>query len=146
MRPLRSLAPALLAWSALTLLAAGCPHHGYGDGRHVDHIAAKISKKLQLNPSQQLAFNALVSDLKTHLQQKAEQRHQALLALKQDAGQPTLDVGQVAALLKAQVAARDSNDTIDAFIDRVAAFYQTLDPNQQQLATRMIADHLDWVE
>lgn len=103
-------------------------HHGGGEASFADHLAAKLSRRLDLNDEQQAKLQTLLAALR---QQRQALRRDALF---QDvtgllAGS-ILDRAATRQLVDERLATAQA--AVPALIDALADFYDALDAEQQQ--------------
>lgn len=94
-----------------------------------EHMFNKVSKKLDLNETQQVNLTALQDKVKTKMQalhQNKTQRKETLLALLGD----EFDQTQAMSLLKAR--SSKMNDNAPEMVAAFANFYDSLDATQQE--------------
>ena len=125
--------------------------HGHGRGWHnpeklekkMNWLAEDLAEQLELRPDQQVAYQALVEQLKTHVQGRINGWRETGVQLKDQFNKETLEAGQIAALLKSQIHGNDKNDQLEALVDRSVEFYQSLSPEQQERFRETAAKHLN---
>ena len=123
-------------------------HHGHrGDpNKFIDHVSARIEKKLELRAEQKPAYTALVDKVRAQAVARQQKQRATLLDVKKELDKETVDIDRIAGLAKERVKDRFTDVEVNAFIDELAAFYKTLDPKQQKIAADMARDKLDWLE
>jgi Spy/CpxP family protein refolding chaperone len=142
-----------LVGGALVLTAvlglSGCWHsrwHGRYDPARLDErlsdIQEDVASDLKITPAQKPAFDALMAEYKQAAHGWRDGWHQTGLEVKTALEQQPADATAVGAALKRQVHQRMDEATLDKLIDDTVAFYNTLEPEQQQQVRDRMLRHL----
>ena len=131
----------VLLIAGVAVVASGCGHHrGHKDPtRHLDYMKKKISKKLDLDEAQTTRLAALKQVIKavhdSHHASKQQHRSDFMDLLSA----PRLDQQQALSLIGGHTAF--VNDNAPQVVTAMAAFYDSLRPDQQQQLRDKIQRH-----
>ena len=131
------------------ILGVGACHKmgGHRDpNKMIDKVSQRIEKKLELRAEQKPAFAALVEKVRAHAVAQQQKGKASLLEVKKELDKDAVDIARIAGLAKERVRDRATDQQIEAFIDEVAAFYKSLDPQQQKIVADLARDKLEWLE
>jgi Spy/CpxP family protein refolding chaperone len=144
-----SAVPLALGLLALTLGLTGCFRGGwhgpYDPARfeeRLNHIQEEIAEELEIEPHQEEAFNALMADYRQLARQWREGWNQAAVDARPAVEREPADAFAVGELLKQRVRARPDNAALEALIDKSVAFFNTLEPAQQEEVRARLLRHL----
>ncbi len=129
----------------------GWGSHGHGGGWHsaermekrMTWIQEEVAEDLEIRPEQEPAFNALAEAFKNHARAWKAGWRETGSGIKEEFNRETLDTGRISELLKERIHNRPSNDSLDALVDQSVAFYQVLDPEQQQVFKEKVVKRLN---
>lgn len=126
----------------------GCHRGGWHDpdrveGR-IDRIVADVEEDLEIRPDQQPAFRALTGKIKSHALERTTARRAGAAELRATFEQEPVNVDKVEQILKQQSALHSDRAAHDALIQEAAAFYRTLDAQQQATFNKKVRRLLDW--
>jgi hypothetical protein len=132
---------------AVASLALGACHFGHHDpSKHVDRVAARLERKLDLRDDQKPALAALRDDLKAQLLARQQRARQLGADLKSEFSKDTTDIDRAAGLTLDFLGTRLGQDQQKALVERAVAFYKVLDQAQQKTLNAIIVDRLEWLE
>jgi Spy/CpxP family protein refolding chaperone len=120
---------------------AACGHHRYSDTpeKHLNYITDEVSKKLELNETQQAKLATLKSELLSITTQARAEHESIHNTLEELLTQPTLNQPRLVELITQKSTA--INERAPAVVAALAGFYDTLTPEQQAKLREEIRDH-----
>ncbi|HKI98695.1 MAG TPA: Spy/CpxP family protein refolding chaperone [bacterium] len=122
-------------------------HHGYDPARfdkRMDHIQEEIAEDLHLTAQQKPQFEALMARARELAKERRERWHQTAADVKAALEKDPADPDTVATTIKNQMHQRVDQAKLDQLIDDTAAFYRTLDPQQQEQVRKHMLRRLQW--
>ena len=135
-----------LVGSAFTLQGFRGPWHGRFDPARFDErmndMQQEIAERLNLTPQQQPQFDALMAQFRELAKERRDRWHQTAVEVKQALERSPADAAAVGEALKKQVHNRVDPARLDPLIDATLSFYNTLQPEQQQLVQKHLQRRL----
>ena len=139
----------LLVLVAAALGLQGC-YRGQWHGRYdparfderMSDIQADIADELELRPEQRPAFEALMAQYRGVARQWRDGWQETGTQVRQALEQEPADATAVGDALKRRMRQRVDDATLEKLIDDTVAFYQTLDPQQQEEVREHLLRHL----
>jgi hypothetical protein len=126
----------------------GCYRGGWHDPermeRKMDRVIEDVEEDLEIRAEQRPTYRTLAGKIKSHMLERMKERREAARELKTAFEQPQADPERVTAILKEELKRRSDTAEHEALIDEAAAFYRTLDANQQATFNRKAVRILDW--
>ncbi|MBI3993517.1 MAG: Spy/CpxP family protein refolding chaperone [Candidatus Lambdaproteobacteria bacterium] len=152
-RLLRRVALPVLLIGGLGLGLQSC-YRGYGWGhgprfsgeymeQRMDWIQQDLAEDLRLRDDQRPAYDALLADVKAFARKRVELHRAGMDQLRTEFDKAQPDVENVKAIAKQHITQRASDEELNVLVDKVAAFYATLDAEQQAEVNRHIRRHLN---
>ena len=141
----------VLLYTPLLIVGLGACHRGNWNDpermqKHMDSIEKDLEEELAIRPEQREAFRAVSGKIKAHALDRMTQRRNSVVEIKTEFEKDTVNIDQVATLLKQHVHARSTNAELESIIDETAAFYKTLDAEQKVTFNKKVARKLKWFE
>ena len=132
---------------------AGCHHrdyHGHGDWHSEKHmekraewLEEKLEDELALRPEQMEDMKALSSSFQSLGRARAERMKTTAMEAHTELKKETPDPDVVADLIKAQIQDNSSQKAMEDLVDQAAAFYKTLDPEQQKKFRKLVSKKIN---
>lgn len=121
----------------------GRGHHGHRGphGMMKDFMLFKLdrlSKELNLNPSQQAKWDAFANDLEANMEERFSKRRDVHRQIHEELTKEDPDVNKVKALIHSQI--DEHARTAHSMADRVLELYSDLNPEQKKLVSEHIAE------
>ena len=122
------------------LMFNGCRRHGPGKG--AEFAVDYMTEVLDLTPDQQELLDQYKDEILAKAMQMRADKQEMHAVIKTQLGNETIDKAQVKQLY---ITHRDKMDEMaDLIIDRVAAFHQTLTPEQRTKLIEKLEDFEKW--
>ena len=106
-------------------------------------VDEEIAEELEIRPDQQAAYQALINQYKTLLRNKATVMREHRNRLKNEFAGEQVNMEAVGEIIKSQIAVIPRNAELDSLIDQTVAFYQTLNPEQQEIVRKRMSRHFN---
>lgn len=132
----------LAAGTAVVLLlgASACDRHRDPEQK-AQYIVEKIDDKLELSDSQKLHLNSLKDQVLAMAEDIKSQREDSRKTIEELLSTTTLDQNQVLEMVHDST--QKVNEQAPSLVAALAAFYDSLSPEQQAIAREEYAEHME---
>ena len=124
----------------------GCNRGGWHSPERMEKrfswIEEELAEELEIRPEQQGSFQALSENFKALARERISHAKETALRANAELEKEAADVDVVVDLIKAHIQERPTEEQLGALVDQSAAFYKSLDEDQQKKLREMAGKHI----
>lgn len=124
----------------------GCNRHSWHSAQGMEKrftwIEEELADELEIRPEQQADFQALASSYKALARERISKSKETALNVKSELEKENADADAMVGLIKAHIRERPTETQLEALVDQSAAFYNSLDAEQQKKLRKLAGKHI----